>query len=535
MLVVAPSGNDGGSGSGFGSISAPGSAPAALTVGALDARREVLEARVVVRAGLDTLLDRPVRILGAFGAGRPVRLAVAVPLRRAAGGRTDPSSGFSLAEYVDDQGRSRVAGRAVLVPADGRPLIAKARSAAAAGAAALLVYGTMLPAGGLDLDETAGIPVLAVPALAGRSAVDALIRGASVSVTITGERLVSNAGAGAVAAFSSRGLAFDGRVGPDLVAPGVGLATADARVGVQARYATVTGTSAAAALVAGAAALLAQARPGLDPAELAGLLVGSAEPVGGGRGGVPVLEQGAGEVRPRAALSADFAVRPSSLALGRADRRNWQAERTLVIRNLSGRALPLRLELVRDQPGRSRLAFAASPSRFRLEAGASTRVRIVVSAPRALRATLSGVLVIRAAGSRPTRVPWAVAPRTAAGRSLVGDVRLSHDRFAPSAFAPVVLAFRAGRIVPAAGGETIEPVGLLELELLNDRGRRLGILARERDLLPGRYAFGLTGRGPNGRKLPPGRYVVRLRATAVDGADGSPPSLAETTFVIERP
>ena len=48
---------------------------------------------------------------------------------------------------------SRVAGRAALVPADGRSLEAKARNAKAAGAAALLVYGTALPAGALDADQ----------------------------------------------------------------------------------------------------------------------------------------------------------------------------------------------------------------------------------------------------------------------------------------------------------------------------------------------------------------------------------------------
>jgi hypothetical protein len=33
-----------------------------------------------------------------------------------------------------------------------------------------------------------------------------------------------------------------------------------------------------------------------------------------------------------------------------------------------------------------------------------------------------------------------------------------------------------------------------------------------RDLLPGRVAIGLTGRGPGGSRLDPGRYQVRLLA-----------------------
>jgi hypothetical protein len=43
------------------------------------------------------------------------------------------------------------------------------------------------------------------------------------------------------------------------------------------------------------------------------------------------------------------------------------------------------------------------------------------------------------------------------------------------------------------------------------------LLARLRDVLPGSYAFGLTGRGPNGGGLPPGRYRLRVLAVPPDG------------------
>jgi len=132
------------------------------------------------------------------------------------------------------------------------------------------------------------------------------------------------------------------------------------------------------------------------------------------------------------------------------------------------------------------------------------------------------------------RVPWAVARREAKLAPLVGDVKLSHHEFAPSNVAPVVLAFRAGRVDRVPDGETIEPVGVLELELWTAEGRRLGVLARLRDVLPGRYAFGLTGRGPGGRVLEEGVYVLRLRAYPVDGDDGALPSTAEAVFTIVR-
>jgi hypothetical protein len=54
-------------------------------------------------------------------------------------------------------------------------------------------------------------------------------------------------------------------------------------------------------------------------------------------------------------------------------------------------------------------------------------------------------------------------------------------------------------------------------------------------VLPGRYAFGLTGRGPHGKALADGAYVLRLLAHPVDGDDGTPPSTAEAVFTIKRP
>src|SRR5207249_1493248 len=65
MLVVAPVGNDGPAAAGYGDVSGPGGAPAVLTVGAVDSRARAGECRIVVRSGLDVLLDRTVSLAGA--------------------------------------------------------------------------------------------------------------------------------------------------------------------------------------------------------------------------------------------------------------------------------------------------------------------------------------------------------------------------------------------------------------------------------------------------------------------------------------
>ena len=57
----------------------------------------------------------------------------------------------------------------------------------------------------------------------------------------------------------------------------------------------------------------------------------------------------------------------------------------------------------------------------------------------------------------------------------------------------------------------------VDLELWTASGRRIGVIARERNLLPGRYAFGLTGRDPGGQKLKKGRYRLRIIAFPAGG------------------
>jgi hypothetical protein len=527
-LVVAAAGNDGSSGIAFGSIGAPGGAPAALTVGALDSRSRVPKANAWLRAGTDTLAAQPVRVLGHTQVSGEVTLNVAgllgPSLANPAQAAEAEAGGSTLGEFFDTSGVSRVAGSAALVPADGTSLVEKARNAKAAGAAALLVYGTALPAGALDTEDATALPVLALPGDWGASAMDALRQGRSVSAVLAPAGSAANPDLDAVAGFSSGGLSFDGRVKPDVVAPGVGLATLDPSGG-----SSVSGSSAAAAVAAGGAALVAEARTELTAAELRSVIVGSAKALGGQQ---PVTREGAGGIDPAAASTAELAVEPATVAFGRAGRADWSSSQMLTVKNLSRRPLEVGFGLVPDQAGASKVSFTAQPAHLSLGPGASSTVQLSVTAAADLGDGASGVVVVSAQGARAARIPWAIAPRPQDG--LVDSVSLSNWEFAPSKTAPAVLAFRAGRAVVGPGGEQIEPVGLLDVELWTPKGKRIGVIARLRDLLPGRYAFGLTGRGPDGKELAPGTYVLRLRAQPVDAADGTSPSIVDTVFRISK-
>ena len=82
-----------------------------------------------------------------------------------------------------------------------------------------------------------------------------------------------------MAAFSSRGLVFDGSLKPDLAAPGVSVPTSEPGRSDDGdiRFGTISGTSAAAAVTTGVAAVLAEGRRRVGARGLHGLLVGSAQ------------------------------------------------------------------------------------------------------------------------------------------------------------------------------------------------------------------------------------------------------------------
>jgi serine protease AprX len=127
-------------------------------------------------------------------------------------------------------------------------------------------------------------------------------------------------GALEVASFSSRGpSACDGGIFPRIVAPGVGVMTADLSFGGLPLYGEVWGTSYSAPHVAGAMALLAGAFPDATVGELEDALVRSAVDIGGAG---PDDDSGAGLLDVRAAYDAlasptgPLAVAPAAPASG---------------------------------------------------------------------------------------------------------------------------------------------------------------------------------------------------------------------------
>ena len=484
-LIVTPAGNDGVAGPAFGSLSGPGGAPAALTVAAADLRRRTLTARLVVRDGLDVLLNRDVPVLGATG-----------PLKASTASLVTPKALFTRT------GLSIAAGRAVLVPAGTDPNRA-AGDASRAGADVVLLAGDRLPAGALEGGDSLAAPVLGVPSSLLRS-----VRSGTQLVASVGPAHVTRTGAGPrVAAFSSWGLAFGGHPKPEVAGPGVGVVTVDpGRLpDGSSRYVVVDGASAAAAAVAGQAAIAVQARPELTAADLRSVLVGTAHDLPD----QPEPAQGNGLVDIAAAADAEIVAQPDTLAFGRAAGRGWTATRKVTVRNVSTRWL--RVFAAAPSPD-SALAVTVTPRSLTIPPGGTADLAVSALLRRPTEAqALSGALTIAPLTGVRLHVPWAVVTAPVS-KSLIGSVQLSVPAFKPSDGSPAVLLVQLGTVETGPGGLSLQPVTRLDIHLLDRKGRDLGLLSRLRDILPGRYAFGLTGRGPNGGVLPRGRYSLRLLA-----------------------
>jgi subtilisin family serine protease len=517
-LVVSPSGNDGPAGPVYGSISGPGGSPGTLTVGAEDLRAEVDQVRVIVRSRMRVLFDQEVPLAGAIGPRNPLSLDLATPdvrdaLLPSVLGESAPS--LTTGDFFDRRGYSRVAGKAALAPIGDAP-DAAAAAAAHAGAVAVVLHGAEVPSGSLGLDERIQVPVVSIPDRVAEVAQTLVARNEPATIEIGTPFSRENPSKNGPAAFSSRGLAFDGGMKPELYAPGVALLTSHPGRATDgsAAYGTVSGSSAAAAVVAGAGALLAQSRPDLDAAALKGALTGTAA---------------SGQLDLGAASAAEVVAEPATLSLGNARNRGWSGQARFAIRNLSTR--PLTVNVSTGRLGEvGGIALAVSPSRLRLAPGGAQEVflagRLAYIPPGTRQVTAA--LELRAGGGAPVRVPWTVTLGPPP-RDLLGGVRLSVDRFRPSDSAPALLELRAGRLIERNGVAEVVPLSHLDLDLWRGQ-ERLGRLARLRNLLPGRYTFGLTGRGPAGRTLRPGAYQLRLVAYPPENA---PPSREVVNFRIK--
>ena len=144
----------------------------------------------------------------------------------------------------------------------------------------------------------------------------------------------------------------------------------------------MNGSSAAAATVAGAAALLAQARPSLGADALKGLLVGTAAPLAAD----PVTSQGAGSVDVGASVAGELAASPATLALGRSSGAGWRVKASFTLTNLSTRTVRTTVSVRTQDEGAAAVDFIVRPDARACSQGRACSFMSTRSLPRLLRA-----------------------------------------------------------------------------------------------------------------------------------------------------
>jgi len=226
-------------------------------------------------------------------------------------------------------------GRAVLIRRGTCGFFQKALNAQNAGAAAVVLYNNV---DGFVNPTVAGTPAITIPVVIvtqGKGAIiDARLGTGTVTLTWTNQLASEpNPTANLISSFSSYGPAADLSFKPDIGAPG-GIIRSTLPL-EQGGYGPLSGTSMAAPHVAGAVALMLEARPHISPREVQERLQNNARPhLFAGAPSLGFLDvvhrQGAGMVQVDAAILADAVVSPGSLALGEIE--SGSATRVLRIR-----------------------------------------------------------------------------------------------------------------------------------------------------------------------------------------------------------
>jgi subtilisin family serine protease len=215
-------------------------------------------------------------------------------------------------------------GYAVLIRRGTCTFYTKAYNAMTAGAAAVVLYNNVA---GRFSPTVAGSPPITIPVVAISDTEGVLINNrleaGPVTLTWTDQALIGlNPTGGLISSFSSFGLSPDLELKPDIGAPG-GLIRSTYPLEAGA-YATISGTSMSSPHVAGAAALLLQAKPRTPAHMVRAILQNSAEPKNWwGNPGLGYLDnvhrQGAGMLQIDDAIRATTIIEPSKLALGESE------------------------------------------------------------------------------------------------------------------------------------------------------------------------------------------------------------------------
>ncbi|MQA96402.1 MAG: S8 family serine peptidase [Streptosporangiales bacterium] len=431
VTVVASAGNDG---PGAYITGSPAAATRGISVAALDATSPTVPA-----ANL-TLPDGNLLARNNNGAELPPELPVAVLRTSYPNGPV--ALGCSVDEFRNFPGG--VEGKLVVTVRGTCARAARAVYGQQAGAAGVLMVNTDTsyppfegpinenPDTGEPFEVT--IPFLGVRGVLGTGATDdgdRLVAADGQTVQLAATE-APNPGYKSMASFSSGGpRSGDSAMKPDVTAPGVSVVSTG--VGTGTEPATISGTSMASPMTAGAAALVAQAHPDWNPEMIKGALIGTANATADKINGYEPRLAGSGVVDTRKATATSVVATTAgglgSLAYGADELTRGVAQsQSLSLRNTGTR--PVTYDLAGAFTGNALGAdVSVSPSTVTVQPGqrVSTRVTLSLSGsdvrnlPAATTNNFGVVNVVRGVvtatprtpgeGVYPLRVPFQAVPQ----------------------------------------------------------------------------------------------------------------------------
>ncbi|MCC6589707.1 MAG: S8 family serine peptidase [Bryobacterales bacterium] len=408
MLVVTSAGNTGDSGYQAGptlnTIESPATAPSALTVAAAsNAQRYFSTARVTGDNVSDTL--RSMRVLLSEDGPRPtavLRAPVRVP-----GLACDPLPADSLT------------GAIALVERGDCTFRTKVANAQRAGAVAVLIEqreGNDFLFQMTGMTDT-GVPSAIIGSTAGKALRSFLSANPDRTLEIDPTAVPAPEDPNVIAFFSSYGPSLgESLLKPEVAAPAYGLYVATQKYDPNGDmydptgFTIAEGSSFAAPIAAGVAALFRQQKTDATPSQLKAAVVNTAAPVvrqidsGGNIVPASVLAAGAGLVDASAAAQLGLTIEPATLSFGVVNNTGVNQSKTLRISNFSGGVAQVRLAVTAGTTDRA-ARVTLSETAFTLTTGQSRDVTARLEGARPAPGIYEGEITLTA-GQLTLRVPY---------------------------------------------------------------------------------------------------------------------------------
>ncbi len=409
MLIVVAAGNDGDHGNvvpTLNTISSPGTAPAAISVGATTNSRRLTSTLRGGPGAPGSLQSVP----ALFGNGP--RQAITAPIRDVESLGNDGLACSALPA-------GSLAAVLALIRRGTCDFDVKIGNASAAGASGVVVYNR---SGNEEPITMTGLGITTIPSvMVGNTAgvnLRSYIRStANAAVTLDPQLAARSTTADRVAGFSSRGPSIDLAVKPDVAAPGVALYSAtqnsDPNGGEYdpTGFTSLEGSSFSAPHVAGAAALVWQRNRDLTPGQVKSALLhtASADLLDGGstaRG----TAVGAGKLNVQAALSPGATLEPGSVSFGALSSGTaFPVTRELRLTNVSSSSDTFRVTVEpRDADPNARVTVnEASSASGTIGAGQNATLRVALTGSLPRPGFYEGVLRVQGTTGRTNlRVPY---------------------------------------------------------------------------------------------------------------------------------